>query len=396
MRSPISQNPLRPVGLALVIGAVLTIEPVPPGSAAGEHVARIQTEHTVRTPDSAPAELSLSAGDWAEVDRSIDGALAWLRIQQLADGSFRSDDRAQPAVTSLAVMAFLARGHLPGQGPHGEPIDRAIAYVLSCQKPDGLLSRLVPEAQMMPGMASHTATYNHAIAGLMLSEVFGMTDRRGGDRLAEAIRSALACSLRLQTMPSKRSMVDRGGWRYVRRWAPSDSDLSITSWHLMFLRSARNAGFAVSAAPIDEAMQYVGRCYQRNGTFLYGLIGMDRHTSPAMVGAGIVSLSLGGRHGTEAARKAGDWLLVHPLPRQYGSYRFHYNAFYATLGMYQLGGHYWAGFYPAICRTVLRHQQPDGSWPPEAGEQQWGPCLTTSLAVLTLGTPYQLLPIFQR
>jgi len=336
----------------------------------------------------------LTPRQWQDVDRAIDRGLAWLASQQQSDGSFRTTDRAQPGITSLAVMAFLARGHLPGQGPYGQRLRRAVDYVVTCQRSDGLLCRLRPESRMIPGMPSHTGTYNHAISGLMLAEVFGMTDREHSARIRGAIEQAIMCSLRLQNDPPKRNGADLGGWRYLRRWQGSDSDLSITSWHLMFLRSARNAGFEVSSEPIDAAMAYVERCFRPDGRVWYGLVGEDRQTTRAMVGAGILSLSLGGMHDTEKARKAGDWLLAHP--EAYGRRRCHYNAFYATQGMHQLGGRYFSTFYPPTTQTLIDHQRRDGSWPPEPGEEHWGSCLTTSLVILTLATPYGVLPIFQR
>ena len=61
---------------------------------------------------------------------------------------------------------------------------------------------------------------------------------------------------------------DRGGWRYIDDDGTCDSDLSITGWELMFLRSARNAGFDVPKQPIDDAVAYVRRCFAaEHGTF---------------------------------------------------------------------------------------------------------------------------------
>jgi len=47
-----------------------------------------------------------------------------------------------------------------------------------------------------------------------------------------------------------------GGWRYLNKRYPhlNDSDLSVTGWQLMFLRSAKNAGFDVPEKNINDGV----------------------------------------------------------------------------------------------------------------------------------------------
>lgn len=63
----------------------------------------------------------------------------------------------------------------------------------------------------------------------------------------------------------------------------------------MFYRAARDAEFKVPPKWADEAMGFV-RCSfdARERGFVYALSGGNRYVSRAMVGAGIVCLSLGG------------------------------------------------------------------------------------------------------
>jgi hypothetical protein len=147
----------------------------------------------------------------------------------------------------------------------------------------------------------------------------------------------------------------------------------------------------------------VRRLYDpRTGTFFYGLQGSDRNTTRAMTAAGIVSLSLGGQHQTEQARQAGRWLLDHPFVDYRRGVtrrdRYFYSLFYCSQAMFQLGGNYWAEFYPSSLRTLLVHQRSDGSWDPESyqPDSAFGSTYTTALTVLALSPPYQMLPIFQR
>src|SRR5688572_5203158 len=89
----------------------------------------------------------LPEGKWQQVEGSVDRALSWIAARQSADGSFPTTEAAQPAVTSLAVMALLSRGHQPGFGRYGAAMERGIDFVLSCQSADGLFSYRPPGAQ---------------------------------------------------------------------------------------------------------------------------------------------------------------------------------------------------------------------------------------------------------
>ncbi len=355
-----------------------------------------QATRPASTQPQAPSESILSEQQWVSLNRSAGRGLAWLASQQQPDGSFRADDRAQPAITALSVLAFLSCGREPGEGPYSDVLERAVAYVLSCRQPDGLLCRLTPETQLIERGASHTATYNHAMSGLMLSEIYGMASPERAAELRDVLRGAVQMSLTLQHTPAKRNALDEGGWRYVRPWYPNDSDITSTAWHLMFLRSARNAGFDVPAAAMDQATAFVERCFQRDGRVFYGLIGSSRRATVATVGAGVLSFSLAGHHQTDAAQRGGEWLLGSRLPYKYGAHRFHYHAFYYAQALHQLGGKYWSQAYPPLLATLIDHQLADGSWRAEVGEEEWGPCLSTSLAILTISVPYRLLPIYQR
>ena len=75
----------------------------------------------------------------------MDRSLAWLAAQQQPDGSFPTMDHAQPGVTSLCVLAFMAHGHNPGEGPYGKRLERAVDFIMSCQKENGLITLYGPE-----------------------------------------------------------------------------------------------------------------------------------------------------------------------------------------------------------------------------------------------------------
>lgn len=356
----------------------------------------------------APTE-SLSAAlppaEWTRVEDCVDRSLAWLATQQAADGSFPTKPIAQPAVTSLCVLAFLSRGYQPGIGPYGAQLDRAIDFVLGCQMPDGLFSFETPEPVFNLGGPSYTASYNHAIAGLMLGEVFGHVSGKRSREVRKALQKALQYSLDLQKRPKKYPN-DHGGWRYLRIQDPpidADSDLSVTGWHLMFLRSARNAEFKVPEQAINDAMDYIHRTWNPQvGMFHYEITAnqSDRF-SRGLMGSAILSLALGGQHQSAQALMAGNWLLAHPFrifgEQVGGSDRFFYSTYYCSQAAAQLGGQYWTGIFPPIARLLLEAQQPDGSFPVEnRNDGVFGADYSTAMAVLSLTPAYQILPVYQR
>ena len=84
----------------------------------------------------APVEASrlpLSPTKSSIVDSTVDQALEYLAAHQNTDGSFQTSPMARPAVTGLCVMAFLSRGHRPGEGEYGGHIEKAVDYILGFQ-----------------------------------------------------------------------------------------------------------------------------------------------------------------------------------------------------------------------------------------------------------------------
>ncbi len=353
----------------------------------------------------------LSPSEWERVDDSVDRALTWLASQQQRNGAFPTLPQGQPGVTSLCVMAFAAHGHLPGEGPYGAQLLKAVEFIMTCQKQNGLVALVAPRGRTISRNVGFetgtTATYNHAISSLVLSEVYAMGEVSQLDRIQSVIEMALEATLVMQKWPKQRRE-DRGGWRYLNTSQRYDSDLSASGWHLMFLRSAKNAGFDVPQAPIDEAVSFVRNCYRPQfGAFLLHASDED-FRSRGMAGAGILALAHAGFHNAPEAKQAGDWILKNDFKRynvilpfgqpDYPDDRYHYGVFNCTQAMYQLGGKYWQQFYPPTVKVLLDNQKSNGSWSAEnhQNDGKFGNAYASALVVMTLGAPNQLIPIFQR
>lgn len=356
---------------------------------------------------SSNLSSALSARDWASVESSIDRGLEWLAGQQQEDGRFPSEDAIQPAVTSMAVMAFLSRGHTPDHGRYGARLSKAIDFVLSTQRRHGEFSLLPvepPASHMLPGQ---TSTYNHSIAGLMLGEVYGMTSGDRSRKIESALNRALIYHREVQTR-KKLAPTDIGGWRYGFPDGPdAASDMSVTGWALMFLRSARNAEFNVPKLYVDEGLDFVERCYEKDpknhglGVFRYrpataGEAGPPQVTL-ANTASAMLTLILGGRQDQESVAVGVKWFMSRDYPRQWQTSYYYLSTYYSSQAMAQVGGEAWNHIFPQISRGLLAEQAKNGSWPAEvSNERKFGSAYTTSLAILALTPPYQLLPIYQR
>jgi hypothetical protein len=345
--------------------------------------------------------FELSDEQTQQLDEMVDRAITYLAKMQNADGSFAAPTFGQPGITSLCCLAMLSAGTVPDDMEYGVQLTRGIDFVLSTQRDDGLFSLQAPEAIHIENGASHAALYNHAMAGLLLTEVYGIASPSQSRQISLAIPPALELSRRFQ-IGQKRRDVDKGGWKYLRHspHTPADSDLSVTAWQLMFYRSAKNAQFEVPAEYATDAVDYVNRCFDNHrNEFLYGVSEPTPYTSRGVIGAGIFALAMAGEHNTDFARLAANRLLKKSF--QYNVTltpyeQYHYTIYHCSQAMFQLGDRYWSGYFPPLLKTLAENQRPDGSWPATPGWERLGGPYTVSLTVLALTPSYQLLPIYQR
>jgi hypothetical protein len=355
---------------------------------------------SVETTSAEEPLPGLNVEETEAVTESVDRALDWLAKKQQPDGSFPGPMGGQPAITCLTVLAFASAGHLPGEGEHGEQLERAVRYSLKCEITPGFFCAIKPAGVWQYNQSSHTGYYSQAIAGLMFAEVGGQLKGKLAEDVSAAVERALEQTKNVQFLSIPGRQQDEGGWGYPVENPDSNSatDLSITAWQITFLRSAKNAGYDVDQQLIDAAKKYVKGLFEpRRGTFTYDHVFITR----GMAGAGIMSLSLLGEHDTEEANTAARWLQRHPF-NNYGELvgnkrdRFHYSVYYCTQAMYQRGGKEWEQFYPQVAQLLVNNQLPNGSWLPGGHERIFGQAYVTAMSVLALTPSYAMLPIHQR
>ncbi len=324
--------------------------------------------------DPAPARASAASRSvmTPQTQQAIERGLAYLKSQQNPDGSFGQGGYSRNvAVCSLAGLAFMARGSTPGRGPHGAQVDRCLAFILDHTRDSGYI--IAPEA------ASHGPMYGHGFATLFLAEVYGMSSE---PTLRDKLVRAVDLIVRTQN--------DEGGWRYEPR--PQDADISVTICQIMALRAARNAGIFVPNAVVDRCIDYVKRCQNPDGGFMYQLTAPGESRFPRSA-AGIVALySAGIYRGAEL--DAGLAYLASQSSQSKsleGEVYYFYGHYYAVQAMWQAGGAHWQAYYPAIRDALLARQRPDGAWFDRVSAE-YG----TAMACIILQMPNNYVPIFQR
>jgi len=304
-------------------------------------------------------------------DRTVQQGLDFLAAQQHADGSYGSGGyRGNVAITALAGMAFLSSGSTPGRGPYGNNVSRCIDYLLANTQESGFI--------LHQPAASHGPMYGHGFATLFLAECYGMSPRPElREKLSKAVRLIVNCQNK------------EGGWRYLPQRA--DADISVTVCQVMALRAARNAGINVPRDTIDRSIDYVKRCQNPDGGFMYTQQGGE--SAFARSAAALVALySAGVYEGPEITK--GLTYLMQFAPKR-GVTRqepyYYYGHYYAIQAMWQAGGDQWTRWYPAIRDELIARQHKDGSWIDPISVD-----FGTSIAILVLETPNNYLPIFQR
>lgn len=304
---------------------------------------------------------------------SVRKGLDWLARHQNDDGSFGNQYRV--TVTSLACLAFMANGSLPGQGPYQKHISGGLDFILSRQTRSGVFAE-----------TSGKVMHSHGYATLFLAELYG-TQLSGHGHVD---LSELKYRLKKAIQVIERSQSTHGGWYYFPD--PDSDEGSVTVTLVQALRSARNVGLSVNLNTIDKAFEYLRKSCNDDGSISYSLT--ERSSSYALTAAGMTVLNYLGEYqgkeidlGLEYLRKS-----FERPPEETGRGNFpYYEDFYATLAFYQVGGPTWSMYYPRIRDNLLSIQKEDGSW-----DGAYGGEYGTAFTLLILQVPYRYLPILQR
>ncbi|HEV7869197.1 MAG TPA: prenyltransferase/squalene oxidase repeat-containing protein [Chthoniobacteraceae bacterium] len=324
------------------------------------------------------------------VDAALKRAADYLvSVQDQKTGAIQSEKRNETAMTSLAVLALASLGHQPADvSREGECLRKALAFVL---RPEGQ----TPEGYF--GREDGSRMYGHGITTLMLAEMLGMGgDARQDSLIRERCQRAIELIIRAQKVP--KSERDHGGWRYSPDQA--ESDLSVTVWQVMALRSAKNAGLEVPREPIEHAVGYIKRLYKpekgergSGGPGGFGYQGPSLETSTTT--EGLLALQVCGEYASEEVQGAAAKLMRDGIRK--GDKWLYYTTYYYAQGMYQHSEQAAAAAERLVADLLLGQQSREGWWEGVGGEErQGGKVYATAMAVLSLAVKNHFLPIYQR
>ena len=316
----------------------------------------------ILTGNGQAQELFFESVDLAatEVDRIYVKGLAYLNRNQMEDGTW--PDRpygAEPAVVGLSVVAMLAHGDDPNNGPFSLAINRGLNFILDNQNAKtGYIGRTM---------------YNHGFATLALAEAYGAVE---DDRLGAALTKAI------KLITDSQSRNPLGAWRYSPE--SKDADTTVSGAQMVALFAARNAGLGVPEEAIQKGLKFFERCQTGEGG--YGYTSAAGANGPRTA-IGTLVLALAKEKDTDSFRNAFTYLQRAPRSNSY----YQYFLYYASQAFFHAGPKYWNEWNKNNIIELGKSQNGDGSW-----DGQFGATFCTASSLLSLALNYRFLPIYER
>ncbi len=363
---------------------VQVAEPVLSDSAArAESVSDPDEESKI--PASQEKKLSAS--------RAVKQALDWLARHQHPEGYWDCDGFQEQCsqknrckgkgfplndvgATGLALLAFQGMGSTVADGPYKDVVQKAVNYLCDVQD--------VETGCLTPMHGTHFM-YNHGVATLALTEAYGLS--RSPELLKPAERAI--AFIHSSKNPGK-------AWRYnIGAKDPrQQNDVSVTTWMLLSLASAKDFDIGVDKKDIEEGLVYInemtdpetgrtgynmrGACSSREAgdEMIWPFDSVEAMTGAAMFSRCVCANALGNLESQRKLLEKGAALLREKPPRwdeMGGTIDFYY-WFFGTMAMYQMAGDDWLAWKDGLVEALVPNQLKEGcgkgSWDPQKGP--WG------------------------
>ena len=329
-------------------------------------------------------------------------SLRWLKKNQNADGSWAGMAKSatgqlakgpgHPAMTAMALLAYLAHGETPQSPEFGETVKKALDWFLANQTPTGTFK------------GADGNNYTQPIAAYALCEAYGLTQHPA---IKEAAIKAVSLVVKGQNAA--------GGFDY--RLVPSSArnDSSYMAWCCQSLKAAKMAGLEPDLPGVEPAIKKAIAGFKinadPNGGF--GYCGRGRS---GLSGAGALCLQLLGAPKAPEVTATMKFLETctfsfdTPDQQPYGAGSQVYYWYYITQAKFQHSPETFAAwnkiFSPELCKRQIIEKEaiegPDGKkfdighWEsPVKAEHTGGIVQDTCLCTLMLEVYYRYLPSFR-
>jgi hypothetical protein len=332
---------------------------------------------------SGRAAALKSYGGKMAAQESLTKALEWLADVQNPNGSWCSADsnsRSYTAMTSLALLTYLAHGETPKSKKYGKTVSKAIAWLIK----DPITSD----------------SYSHAIKTYALAEAYAMT---GNYALKELVENCVKVIVDGQQ--------DAGGFTYNYGPASVKEDLSVGGWNYQAMKAAKASGCGASelSNAVDLSLHYLkkmaGGSLSGDG-FPYDYNKKKTGTKHTMRAVGVLCLQLyGAGSATELQDEIDKIASVELEALSWGQAPEGslYGWYYATQSMFHKGGKHWESWNNKFQNELKNNQSSEGYWDWPASDQSshTGPLKSelnirvyaTTLCSLMLTVYYRYLPM---
>jgi hypothetical protein len=318
-------------------------------------------------------------------EMSVDLALQWLAYHQEADGhwdtmKYGADNKSDTAITALSALAYLGAGHTERVGFYKANVQRAVAWLISKQNKDGLIFDDTDEKGHRAG------GYPAAMATLALCEAAGVFED-------PSVVQAAQKAVRYAEFHRQQDVDGKGGWRYLPN---SPGDISVSSWFIAALKSAKIAGLKVDHTTFDGAVAFLDSVELKpRGVFQFTYMpGKETNKRRTMMGVyGRITLGYKASDYGSAVQKVVDDQGV-PIWGSDGENVDFYYWYYGTLACFQIGGDVWKRWNVGLKKSLTENQcqlgDDAGSWPIAGNfSNEWGRAGQTAFGALCLEVYYR-------
>lgn len=350
------------------------------------------------SPGAAPSPSFAGDEITDRSERAVERAITWMLRQQNKDGSWGLDARGVSGTclttTSLVAVALMSAGNHERGGPNRdcvEAVHRALEYVLekARRKPADIAHGNNTLVQGKLGKRVDTF-----FSVVFLTQAYGMRGPWVPPENLEEMREILE-----QMADSiAKSQESDGSWHKEHFGA-----LKATAMAWLALRSASSAGVDIRTATVDRVVNFMKKAHNPStGQFdrTYGNQGYGGYQSIYSTASALrVLYGMGEGNSAEAKKGSDAFLKMVGKGGAMGSQFLtvegedYLCAALMTQSLMMEEGALWKKWFPFVRDELVKRQANDGTWTTTACIS--GKTFPTACAVMTLTTPYRLLPLYE-